>query len=56
MSTQEIHKYGTDDGWHGIIQEGGDFPPEKGRYHLYIGKPTQNHITILKQHSHQRIT
>jgi hypothetical protein len=34
----EIHKYGTDDGWHGIIKEGGEFPPEKDRYHLYIGK------------------
>jgi putative glutathione S-transferase len=34
---EEIHKYGTDDGWHGVIQEGGQFPPEEGRYHLYIG-------------------
>jgi putative glutathione S-transferase len=34
----EVHKYGTDDGWHGIIQEGGEFPPEKDRYHLFIGK------------------
>jgi putative glutathione S-transferase len=33
----EIHKYGTDDGWHGVIEEGGMFPPEKDRYHLYIG-------------------
>ncbi|KAH7115840.1 glutathione S-transferase [Dendryphion nanum] len=33
----DIHKYGTDDGWHGVIEEGGEFPPEKGRYHLYIG-------------------
>ena len=33
----EIHKKGTDDGWHGVIQAGGEFPPEKGRYHLYIG-------------------
>jgi putative glutathione S-transferase len=33
----EIHKYGTDDGWHGVIKEGGEFPPEKDRYHLYIG-------------------
>ncbi|KAL6710468.1 hypothetical protein ACN47E_008516 [Coniothyrium glycines] len=37
MSGTEIHKYGTDDGWHGVIQEGGEFPPEKDRYHLYIG-------------------
>ncbi|KAH4313101.1 hypothetical protein HBH64_012810 [Parastagonospora nodorum] len=35
--TTEIHKYGTDDGWHGVIKEGGEFPPEKDRYHLYIG-------------------
>jgi hypothetical protein len=34
----EVHKYGTDDGWHGIIKEGGEFPPEKDRYHLYIGR------------------
>lgn len=33
----EIHKYGTDDGWHGVIKDGGEFPPEKDRYHLYIG-------------------
>jgi putative glutathione S-transferase len=33
-----IHRYGTDDGWHGVIEEGGDFPPENDRYHLYIGK------------------
>jgi hypothetical protein len=33
----EVHKYGTDDGWHGIIKEGGEFPPDKDRYHLYIG-------------------
>lgn len=25
------------DSWHGKIEEGGDFPPEKGRYHMYIG-------------------
>ncbi|OAG16847.1 hypothetical protein CC77DRAFT_1033861 [Alternaria alternata] len=37
MSGKEIHKYGTDDGWHGVIKEGGEFPPEKDRYHLYIG-------------------
>jgi putative glutathione S-transferase len=41
MSAKEIHKYGTDDGWHGVIEEGGEFPPEKDRYHLYIGKPQQ---------------
>ncbi|KAH7378268.1 glutathione S-transferase [Pyrenochaeta sp. MPI-SDFR-AT-0127] len=37
MSSNEIHKYGRDDGWHGVIEEGGQFPPEKDRYHLYIG-------------------
>ena len=47
---QEIHKYGTNDGWHGIIQEGGEFPPEKDRYHLYIGtsrnpSPTKYKLT-----------
>jgi glutathionyl-hydroquinone reductase len=33
-----IHNAGTNDGWHGVIKEGGEYPPEKGRYHLYIGK------------------
>jgi putative glutathione S-transferase len=28
---------GTDDGWHGIIEEHGEFMPENDRYHLYIG-------------------
>lgn len=37
MGATEIHKVGTDDGWHGVIKEGGEFPPEKDRYHLYIG-------------------
>ena len=37
MTGKSIHRYGTDDGWHGIIEEGGEFPPEKDRYHLYIG-------------------
>jgi putative glutathione S-transferase len=32
-----LHKQGTDDGWHGMITEGGEFLPEKDRYHLYIG-------------------
>ncbi|PMD27586.1 glutathione S-transferas-like protein [Hyaloscypha hepaticicola] len=26
-----------DGAWHGLIQPDGEFPPEKGRYHLYIG-------------------
>lgn len=34
---KEVHKYGTEDGWHGVIEVGGQFPPEKDRYHLYIG-------------------
>jgi glutathionyl-hydroquinone reductase len=37
LSGTEVHKAGTNDGWHGVIKEGGEFPPEKGRYHLYIG-------------------
>lgn len=37
MVKQDIHKYGTDDGWHGVIKKGGEFPPENDRYHLYIG-------------------
>ncbi|KAH6643614.1 glutathione S-transferase [Boeremia exigua] len=37
MVKEEIHKYGTNDGWHGVISEGGEFPVEKDRYHLYIG-------------------
>lgn len=37
MSGSTIHKPGTDDGWHGVIAPDSQFPPEKGRYHLYIG-------------------
>lgn len=37
-SSESIHKAGTNDGWHGIVKESGEFPPEKGRYHLYIGQ------------------
>ncbi|KAK8185152.1 glutathione S-transferase [Phyllosticta capitalensis] len=33
----DIHKPGTDDGWHGRIARGSQFPPELDRYHLYIG-------------------
>jgi putative glutathione S-transferase len=44
-----IHKYGTDDGWHGVIKEGGEFPPEKDRYHLYIGKVPSHHLLSLKR-------
>ena len=35
---RKLHEPGTDDGWHGIIEEGGEFAPEADRYHLYIGK------------------
>ncbi|TFB00630.1 Glutathione S-transferase omega-like 2 [Trichoderma ghanense] len=28
---------GSDDSWHGVIQSGTQFPPEVGRYHLYVG-------------------
>ncbi len=37
MGAKEIHKYGTDDGWHGVIEKRGEFEPEKDRYHLYVG-------------------
>jgi putative glutathione S-transferase len=52
MGASEIHKYGTDDGWHGKIEEGGVFPPARNRYHLYIGEfppsPTpSSHAKVL---------
>ena len=31
------HHAGPDDSWHGKIEPNGPFPPEDGRYHLYIG-------------------
>ncbi|KAK0610661.1 glutathione S-transferase Gst3, variant [Bombardia bombarda] len=31
------HTAGSDQSWHGRIAPGGIFPPEKGRYRLYIG-------------------
>ncbi|KAL4865908.1 hypothetical protein BDV12DRAFT_210789 [Aspergillus spectabilis] len=34
---QPHHTPNTADGWHGIITPSGPFPPQKGRYHLYIG-------------------
>lgn len=34
----QVHKLATDDGWHGVIEKGGQFEPEKDRYHLYISK------------------
>jgi putative glutathione S-transferase len=51
MSGKEIHNYGTDDGWHGVIKKGGEFPPEKDRYHLYIGKQQYHHESVLVKHS-----
>ena len=36
-SNTEIHKQGTDDGWHGVISPSSQFPPDKGRYHIYAG-------------------
>lgn len=41
----DIHKPGTDDGWHGRIARGSQFPPELDRYHLYIGTPRQHDST-----------
>ncbi|KAF2843215.1 hypothetical protein M501DRAFT_1005844 [Patellaria atrata CBS 101060] len=37
MTEKPIHEAGTADGWHGEIKQGGQFPPERERYHLYIG-------------------
>ncbi|KAH7081457.1 glutathione S-transferase [Paraphoma chrysanthemicola] len=50
----EIHKYGTDDGWHGVIKEGGQFPPEKNRYHLYIGLfcPFAHRVNLVRHLKH----
>ena len=36
-SPKPIHEPGTADGWHGVITPDSPFPPEAGRYHLYIG-------------------
>lgn len=47
MVTTEIHKYGTDDGWHGKIEEGGQFPPEKDRYHLYNGTTPLKSLPVM---------
>jgi len=32
-----IHK-DHNDSWHGTVAKGTNFPPQHGRYHLYIGK------------------
>ncbi|KAF2179414.1 glutathione S-transferas-like protein [Zopfia rhizophila CBS 207.26] len=50
----EIHKVGTADGWHGTIEEGGQFPPEKDRYHLYIGLfcPFAHRVNLVRHIKH----
>ena len=55
--TEEIHKYGTDDGWHGVIAEGIQFAPEKDRYHLYIGISSYRIFTYLVKayHTHRSV-
>ncbi|KAF2469264.1 uncharacterized protein BDR25DRAFT_229186 [Lindgomyces ingoldianus] len=52
--TAEIHKAGTSDGWHGIISEGGQFLPEKDRYHLYIGLfcPFAHRVNLVRHIKH----
>ncbi|KIW04606.1 uncharacterized protein PV09_04354 [Verruconis gallopava] len=37
MALTEVHREGTNDGWHGKITSNGEFEPAKDRYHLYIG-------------------
>ncbi|KAK4939869.1 hypothetical protein LTR10_019937 [Elasticomyces elasticus] len=36
-STVTEHLAGSADSWHGKITPDGPFPPQKGRYHLYVG-------------------
>jgi glutathionyl-hydroquinone reductase len=36
-STVQQHLAGSSESWHGVISSDGPFPPEKGRYHLYVG-------------------
>jgi glutathionyl-hydroquinone reductase len=43
--TQEIHQPGTAEGWHGVIKPDGEFQPEAGRYHLYIGKQPRDMLS-----------
>ncbi|KAF2714422.1 glutathione S-transferas-like protein [Pleomassaria siparia CBS 279.74] len=54
MAATEIHKVGTDDGWHGVIEEGGQFPPEADRYHLYIGLfcPFAHRVNLVRHIKH----
>lgn len=42
MSSESAFKDGS---WHGVIESGGQFPPEEGRYHMYIG--LQNLTAII---------
>ncbi|PVH89060.1 glutathione S-transferas-like protein [Cadophora sp. DSE1049] len=39
-----------DGAWHGQISEGGQFPPEAGRYHLYIGLfcPFAHRVNLIR--------
>ncbi|KAF1848646.1 uncharacterized protein K460DRAFT_276582 [Cucurbitaria berberidis CBS 394.84] len=54
MTGKEIHKYGTDDGWHGRIEEGGGSLPDKDRYHLYIGLfcPFAHRVNLVRHLKH----
>lgn len=38
MNVEDATKhFGGQDAWHGVIAPNSPFPPEKDRYHLYIG-------------------
>ncbi|KAK5991870.1 Glutathione S-transferase omega-like 2 [Cladobotryum mycophilum] len=41
---------GPEDSWHGVIRPGGQFPPEAGRYHLYIGLfcPSSHRVNLVR--------
>ncbi|KAH8590595.1 glutathione S-transferase-like protein [Bisporella sp. PMI_857] len=47
MSSDSTFKDGA---WHGIIEPGGQFPPEKGRYHMYIGLfcPFAHRVNLIR--------
>ncbi|KAG4254711.1 glutathione S-transferase [Fusarium proliferatum] len=49
MSFRQTHQ-GPEDAWHGIIEAHGQFPPEQGRYHLYIGLfcPFAHRVNIVR--------
>lgn len=36
--------------WHGVVETGGPFEPEPGRYHLYIGTITRIYHETIKQY------